>query len=100
MHHQTEANDTTEIERAEWEVLRSEEEKRLATWQEEADKLAEPKKQPKDYAEKDWIKYKLTEDEVDWQYENKESYAKIAKYWFFIAAGLACGYMFMLGVIS
>ena len=52
-------------------------------------------KQPKDFAERKWVKFNPDHDR-----DNKESYAKIAKYWFFIAAGLACGYMFMLGVIS
>ena len=88
--HQTEANDITTDKQKEYIRINKKLDK-LGDWED---------KQPKDYAEKDWIKYKLTEDEVDWQYENKESYAKIAKYWFFIAAAFACGYMFMLGVIS
>ena len=59
------------------------------------------KQRPKDYAEKDWIKFKLElEDEPDWRYTNKESYLQIAKYFVFMAVAAACGYIFMLGVMS
>lgn len=73
----------------------------------EFDKMGEPMntdKQPKDYADKSWVNTKTenigSNTDDAWMDENKESYAKIAKYWFFIAAASACGYIFMLGVIS
>ena len=55
---------------------------------------------PKDYADKDWIKFQLEAEEDDWQEANKEDYLQIAKYLLFGAAASACGYLFILGVLS
>ena len=60
----------------------------------------ENKKQPKDFADKNWIKYQLQAEEDDWQEVNKESYLQIAKYLLFGIVAAACGYIFILAVLS
>ena len=60
----------------------------------------ENKKQPKDFAEKNWIKFQLEAEENDWQEVNKEGYLKIAKYLLFGSVASAWGYLFLLALLS
>jgi len=55
---------------------------------------------PKDYADKDWIKFRIEDDDGNWQEANKEDYLKIAKYLLFGSVASAWGYLFLLALLS
>ena len=58
-------------------------------------KQAKTDSAPKDFASRSGL---LKDDR--WEYENKESYKDIARYFLFIAVAGIFGYIFMLGVLS